>query len=59
MVKLPGENRVEYWMSLPDSKYTKSFDWGILPPKTTDELMQQIQTPLEGNPYTPFIPSGG
>lgn len=57
MIKLPGDNRVEYWMSLPDSKYTKSFDWGISPPKTKDELVQQIRTPLPANPYQPFIPS--
>ena len=59
MVKLPGDNRVEYSMELPDSETFKGYDWGMKPPKTEDELMQQIQTPLEGNPYIPFIPSGG
>ncbi len=56
MVKLPGDNRVEYTMRLPDNEAYKGFDHGIAPPKTEDELMQQIQTPLENDPYIPFIP---
>lgn len=56
MVKLSDDNRVEYSTQLPDSETFKEYDLGIKPPKTEDELMQQIQTPLENNPYTPFIP---
>lgn len=56
MVKLPGDNRVEYAMRLPDNEAYEGFDHGIAPPKTEDELMQQIQTPLENASYIPFIP---
>lgn len=56
MVKLPGDNRVEYAMRLPDNEAYEGFDHGIAPPKTEDELMRQIQTPLENASYIPFIP---
>ena len=56
MVKLPGDNQVEYSRALPDEENFKGYDWGMKPPKTQDELMRQIQTPLVDNPYKPFIP---
>ena len=56
MVKLPGDNRVEYCVLLPNSENFKGYDWGMKPPKTEEELMEQIRTPLGNNPYTPFIP---
>ena len=57
MVKLPGDNRVEYCMSLNYPDNYKGYDWGIVPPKTQEELMRQIRTPLSNNSYKPFIPS--
>lgn len=59
MVKLLDDNRIAYagdpFLDYPDD--LRGYDWGMAPPKTKDELLQQIRTPLHNNPYTPFIPN--